>query len=156
MIIPPTRLPTDLEILKALYNLYYEEFLSADDDLYSEKIIYVYIDTGEIAKELNTDARLLSRRLFWLSEKDESKYTFIYGEEFKKHIKRFESVPGNPQQVIIEGANARIDFVWVTSKLADLREREEKFWTTAIIAGLAVAISFISLLYSIYVLSPPT
>ena len=50
MIIPPPRPPTDLEILKAIYDLYYEEFLSSGDDLYSEKVIYVYIDTREIAK----------------------------------------------------------------------------------------------------------
>ena len=146
MIIPPPTLPTDLEILKAIYDLYYEEFLSANDDLYSEKVIYVYIDTGKIAKELNTDARLLSRRLFWLAEKGESKYTFIYGEEFKKHIEKFKPVPGNPQQVIIEGANAKIDFVWVTSKLADLREKEEKFWIGRVIASLAFIGSLVSLL----------
>ena len=139
MIIPPP-LPTDLEILNKIYELYYDDFVDFDEDNPTREDKYIVpIDCEEVAKKLNADAELVFSRLYYhLREK--YGYSKIMPDGKELLVKIFIREPGYRKHYV--------HFPFMTSVLADLREKEAKFWTTAIIAILAVVISFISLLYS--------
>ena len=135
MLIP--RIPTDLDILNAIYHRYYEKYLSYDQNKNDrETKIYVPIDCQKIADDLNVDGDIVFIRLDSHLEKKHG-----YKRDDGSKVGFFALKIGKDCHCI--------NFPFMASVLADLREKEERFFTTAIIAGLAVAISFISLLYSI-------
>ena len=134
------RLPTDLEILNKIYKLYYDDFVAFDEKNPTRDDKYIVpIDCEEVARELNADAELVFSRLYYRLNQEYG-YSKIMPDGKELSVK-----------VFIKGFKWRehyVHFPFVTSVLADLRDKEAKFWTTAIIAILAVVISFISLLYS--------
>ena len=131
------RIPTDLEILNTIYKLYHKDFVLYDDDenIRNNKV-YVPINCQKVADILGVNGDILFGRLYYHLDK---KYRYTQEDDSKVYFFAFNEIPDNPQS---------INFPLMTSVLADFREREEKFWTTAIIAILAVIISCISLFYS--------
>lgn len=136
MIIPP-RLPTDLEIFKAVYKLYYDDFEASEDKP------YVLLDRDEVAKELNADATLVSGRIF-----------YRLGEEhYHKADLHPSKIPGfdieqTEDGTKIRGRDFKINFTYMTSVLADLREKEERFQTDVVISVFAFIISIVSIFLS--------
>ena len=94
------------------------------------------IDCQKIADDLNVDGGIVFIRLDSHLEK-------------KHGYKRDDGSKVGFFALKIGKDSHSINFPFMASVLADLRGKEGRFLTTAIIAGLAVAISFISLLYSI-------
>ena len=136
MIIPPS-LPTDLEILNKIYELYYDDFVEFDEDNPTRKDKYIVpIDCKEVAKELNANAELVFSRLYYhLREK--YGYSKIMPDGKKLLVKVYIREPGPKHYV---------HFPFMTSVLAELREKEEKFWIGIVIANLAFIGSLVSLL----------
>src|SRR6266496_1199607 len=63
-------LPTDLEILNAIYELYYDEFTDYDRDPGSrDSKVFVPIDCDDIASDLGVDADIVFGRLYYYLEK---------------------------------------------------------------------------------------
>ena len=136
MIIPPPTLPTDLEIFEAIYELYYDDFMS------SKKKPWVDTDREKIARKLNADPTLVSGRIYYKLGKES--YRVLPAEDRQKNMGFVVSSDGNFGGV--KGCDMEINFTYMTSVLADLREREEKFWIGIVIAALALITSMASLL----------
>ena len=137
----PCRLPTDLEIFEAIYTLYYDDFEASN---YKP---YVLIDRNEVAEELNANPTLLSGRIFFrlgeehYNKADQWHIRRITGQSQIPNLERDETTGE-----IKRGRDAMLNFTYMTSILADLKEKEEKFWMGIVIASLALIGSFVSLL----------
>ena len=134
-----TILPTDLQILNTIYNRYYDKFksFSKNDSDRSSKI-FVPIDITLIAKELEVDVDIIFGRLYYHLEQK-------YGYERS----------GNTE-VAFFTLKARADkhcinFPYMASVLANLRDREKKDSTATNIAIFSLVIAGLSLLVSIFV-----
>lgn len=136
MKIPPPTLPTDLQILNKIYELYYDDFVAFDEKNPTRKEQYlVPIDCREVAKELNANADLVFSRLYYhLSQ--EYGYSKIMPDGEKLLVKIY----------IRDGPKHYVHFPFMTSVLADLREKEEKFWIGTVIVIFALITSIASLL----------
>ena len=136
MIIPP-QLPTDLEILNKIYELYYDDFVEFDKDNPTREDRYIVpIDCEEVAKKLNADAELVFSRLYYhLREK--YGYSKIMPDGKKLLVKIFIREPGYRKHYV--------HFPFMTSVLADLKDKEDKFWTGILATILIGIVPLISL-----------
>ena len=138
MIIPPPTLPTDLEILSALYKLYYKDFVAFDEKNPTRDDKYIVpIDCEEVARELNADAELVFSRLYYRLNQEYG-YSKVMPDGKKLLVKVFIREPGWRKHYV--------HFPFMTSVLADLREKEEKFWIGIVIAAFALITAIASLL----------
>ena len=107
--------PTDLEILDAIYNRYYDDFVSYDEDnkIRSNKI-HVPIDIIAISRELGVDEDIVFGRLYYhLNEK------FGYKQDNNVQVNFFNMQVGGDRHCI--------QFPMLASVLADLREENRKY-----------------------------
>lgn len=135
MIIPPPTLPTDLEIFKTIYELYCDDFMS------SKKKPWVNINRDKIARKLNADPTLVSGRIYY--RLGENNYRILPPKELQKNI---DIIPLGGSNIEVKGCDMEINFTYMTSVLADLKDKEEKFWTSTVIAVVALVFSLFSLL----------
>jgi hypothetical protein len=132
------RIPTDLKILRVIYDRYYENFraYSKKNGERSSKI-YVPIDIGEIAKSLDVDADIVFGRLYYhLNEK------FSYKHDDGSKVEFFALRVGDDPHCV--------NFPYLASILADLEGQNRKYLMTTILAGLSLLIAIISILISIF------
>ena len=131
---PLKPLPTDLEILNEVYETYYDEFATQPTD---SRSAWIPIDIERIANKLSIDVDVVFGRLhFYLEHK------------FKKRDEGTSLFQLN----VGEKKNC-INFPLMSSILAELRKEDERHWwawalsiASAIIAGLSLALSIVSLL----------
>lgn len=125
--------PTDLELLNAIYDRYYDEFAkySKEERLRNSKI-YVPIDCSEIAKQLGVNADIIFGRLYYHLE---NKYGYTH-EDGSKVCFFACKVGGDPHC---------INFPYLASVLATLMLENRRFNITTWIAILALIISIISI-----------
>ncbi len=132
-------LPTDLQILNTIYNKYYDKFKSfskKDSDRSSK--IFIPIDITLIAKELEVDVDIIFGRLYYHLEQ---KYGYKRSKGAKVSFFTLQT-----------GADKNcINFPYMASVLANLRDREKKHSTATNIAFFSLAIAGLSLLASIVV-----
>ena len=127
------RIPTDLKILGAIYERYYEVFSNYETDPSSRNTkVFVPIDIAAIAKDLRVDSDIIFGRLYYHFE---SKYGYEQP---------------NGARVFFFALNMRnehhcIHFPYVASVLASLHEEDRKLNVSTMIAGAAVIIAFIAL-----------
>ena len=132
----PLQIPTDLDILNTIYKLYYEDFVSYDQNENTRQTkIYVPIDCHKIANILNVDGDIIFIRLDSHLEKK-----YGYKRDDGSKVGFFAFALGEDRHCI--------NFPLMVSVLADLREEENKFLTTTFIGILVVVVPLISLLYS--------
>lgn len=138
MKIPPPTLPTDLAILSKIYDLYYDDFVAFDEKNPTRTDKYIVpIDCEEVARELNADAELVFSRLYYRLNQEYG-YSKIMPDGKKLLVKVFIREPGWRKHYV--------HFPFMTSVLADLKEKEEKFWIGKVVAFLALIGSLVSLL----------
>ena len=127
------RLPTDLKILDAIYERYYDVFSNYETDPSSRNSkTFVPIDIAAIAKGLRVDPDIIFGRLYYHFE---SKYG--YEQPNGARVYFFAQNLGSEHHCV--------HFPYVGSVLASLREEDRKFHVSTLIAGAAVLISFIAL-----------
>ncbi|MFW5795207.1 MAG: hypothetical protein ACOCV1_06950 [Bacillota bacterium] len=125
--------PTNLEILEAIYNRFYDSFISyKDNNEVRESKIYVPIDIEKISNDLKVDEDIIFGRLHYHLE---NKYGYINKNE--KHVYFFANKFGND--------NHCVNFPYLSAVLSKLRDRNNKYVITQIIAITALIISIISL-----------
>jgi hypothetical protein len=113
------QIPSDLKLLKQIYKDYYKTFISFPSNFPQIKNKYfIPIDFQRISKELNIDPDIIVGRLFNLDSKT-------------------ESIDANT-----------INFPLVTTILADLIDKERKYWVPILISIFSLVLSVFSLLYS--------
>ena len=123
--------PTDLAIVRWIYNRYYSEFVSYENDPNGRKTkIYVPIDVDEIGDRFSVDGDIIFGRLYYhLNPK--------YG---------YTNPDGSKVQVFAPSIG--IQFPLLAAILADLSEDRNRYRTATLIALFSLAVSFVSILMS--------
>ena len=133
-------IPTDLKILNAIYDRYYDAFSNYDEDPSSRNSkTFVPIDIAAIAKDLGVDADIIFGRLYYHLE---NKYG--YEQTHGPQGARVYFFALN-----IGGEHHCVHFPYLASVLADLQQENRKFNITATVAIGAFAISLVALLVSV-------
>ena len=127
-------IPTDLEMLNTIYKLHHADFVLYDQD---KKIrpskIMVHVNCRKVAEILGVDGDIVFGRLYYhLEEK------YGYKRDDGSQVAFFALQAG--------GVPHCINFPLMTSVLAGLREEEDKFWISIMVAFFAFAIALASFL----------
>jgi hypothetical protein len=132
------KIPTDLNILNQIYNDYHETFISFDREFPKNKNkYYLQIDLPRIGRELKVDPDIVYGRLLNL----DGKYGFLYNATSRINL---FMINGNKD---IE-ANS-VNFPLVETILAELKDRERKYYWSFAFALASLVISLIALGISI-------
>jgi len=125
--------PTDLELLNAIYERYYDEFsqYSKEGGGRGSKI-YVPIDCASIADRLKVDGDIVFGRLYYDLD---SRYGYTNDDGSKVHF--FALAVGDDRHCV--------NFPLLASVLAGLRHENRRFLVTTWIAVIALVISSVSL-----------
>lgn len=127
------KIPTDLEVLDAIYESYHDDFISFGPGKKNrEAKIYVPIDCKNIADKLKVDADIVFGRLHYHLEKK-----YGYRNDDGSFVHFFSLQVGDDVLCI--------NFPLMTSVLADLRQERNNFQTSTRIAGIALIFSLLSL-----------
>ena len=136
-------LPTDLKILNAIYEQYYDTFVSFlknNSDRNAKNLIPV--DIKLIAQKLGVDVDIIFGRLYYHLEQK-----YGYSRENGAKVVFFTLKAG------ADGADENcINFPYMASVLANLRDREKKYSIPTNITIFSLIIAGLSLLVSILVL----
>ena len=128
------RIPSDLEILDAIYKEHHTDFVLYDEDkgIRASKVM-VPVNCRKIASTLNVDGDVVFGRLYYhLEEK------YGYKQEDGSQVAFFALQAG--------GNRHCINFPLMISVLAGLKEEEDKFWISTMLSILALIISVLSYL----------
>ncbi len=118
-------IPTDLELLNAIYYRYYETFARYSDDESSRSSkIFVPIDIDQIANSMKIDSDIIFGRLYYHLEE---KYGYKQ-EGSGSTVHFFAMAVGKDHHCI--------NFPYAASVLADLRNENRKFQISTSIACL--------------------
>jgi len=132
------KIPTDLKILQAIYDRYYDAFraYSGENRGRSSKI-FVPIDVGEVAESLGVDADIVFGRLYYhLNER------FSYKHDDDSRVEFFALSVGDNRHCV--------NFPYLASVLADLQDRNRKYLVPTVLAGLSLIIAIIAILVSLF------
>lgn len=133
-------LPTDLQILNTIYNKYYDKFKSfskKDSDRSAKN--FIPVDIKLIAQKLGVDVDIIFGRLYYHLEQ---KYGYSRSDGSK--VVFFALKVGADKHCI--------NFPYMASVLANLRDREKKYSIPTNITIFLLIIAGLSLLVSILVL----
>lgn len=124
--------PTDKKNLEAIYNRYYTDFSSFDNQKRKrESKIYVSIDIEKIADDLDVDQDIIFGRLYYHLD-----YKYGYTNENGTKVHFFALKIGKDKHCI--------NFPYLASVLARLRSQNRKFLVTQAIAIVALIVSIVS------------
>jgi len=132
-------LPTDIQILDAIYERYYESFTtySKTDKNRSSKI-YVPIDVKALAVDLKVDPDIIFGRLYYHLEE---KYGYRQDDDGSR-VHFFALGVGGDRHCI--------NFPYMASVLASLRDENRKYRIATGFSIASLILSVIALLISIY------
>ncbi|USD66865.1 hypothetical protein [Vibrio sp. SCSIO 43136] len=133
------RTPTDLELLNFIYNNYYEEFISWAENGQNNRAskVYVPIDCDLLASQFGVDGDVIFGRLYYHLEK---KYGYKHNDGANVHF--FALKVGQDMHCV--------NFPYLASVLADLRQENKKFKLTMSLSLLAIALSTVSIGVTVY------
>ncbi len=133
-----TKIPTDLKMLCAIYDRYYADFVAySDENKTRSSKIYVPIDIEELAKSMSLDHDIVFGRLYYhLNEK------FGYKKDDGSRVDFFA--------IRVGGDLHCINFPYLGSVLADLRDQNRKYLTATFIAILSLIIAILAVMISIF------
>lgn len=130
------KLPTDIQILKLIYEKYYDTFVSYDKNNNSRSSkIYVPIDIELISNKFGVDPDLIFGRLYYHLE---NKYG--YSNDDGSKVPFFTLRSGSDKHCI--------HFPYLASVLATMKSENKKFYIATAISIVALMISIISILMS--------
>lgn len=132
------KLPTDLQVLDAIYKHYYEEFSNYQkgEENGRQSKVYLPIDCKLIGAQLNVDSDLIFGRLYNHLNKVHS-----YQNDDKSKVPLFALQVGSDHKCV--------HFPMLSSVLAGLQADNSKFKTTVWLSSLAIVVSLTSLTISI-------
>lgn len=131
------RLPTDLQILKAIYDRYEQTFAATAGSSAEQRQIYIPIDCAVIANELETDADIVFGRLYYYLDQ---RHRYEQPNRSVVHLFAFEA----------GGQRHCIHFPYLASVLADLRDQRNQRRTATTIAIISLAISAAAVAISLF------
>jgi hypothetical protein len=134
------RLPTDLQVLDAIYKEYYDTFVAYNRTTPNRSAkVYVPIDLKRLADDLKIDGDIVFGRLYYHLEK---KYSYKQSDGSIVHF--FALKVGNDTHCI--------NFPLAASVLADLRDQARKHSIATWIAVGSLIISIVSMVISLFAL----
>jgi len=133
------RLPTDRQILNAIYERYYQTFsqYTAGGDNSRSTKVYVPIDIRKIAEDLKVDSDIIFGRLYYHLER---KHAYTQDDNSKVHL--FTLCIGEDVHCV--------NFPLVASALAELRDHAKKYSTATCIAIGSLIVAITSIVISIF------
>lgn len=130
-------LPTDLQILDAIYDRYYPEFAAYTDEKPNRSSkIYVPIDVAAIAKDLKVDGDIVFGRLYYHLDQRHG-----YKDADGSRVPFFTLRAGSDTHCV--------HFPLASSVLADLRLQSRKYRLATTMSVVSFAISVTSFLISV-------
>lgn len=134
------KLPTDLQVLDAIYKEYYEAYSNYREGEENGRggKAYMPIDIKLIASRLNVDAGIVFGRLYNHLNK---LHSYVNDDERKSKVPLFALQVGDDAHCI--------HFPLMSSILAGLESEKNKFFTTTWISLLAILVSLSALAVSI-------
>ena len=130
-------IPTDLHILDAIHDRYYDEFKSFDKNTKTRSLkIHVPIDIQSIADDLSIDGDIIFGRLYYDLEQ-----RYGYKNDDGSRVCFFSLEVG--------GERHAINFPYAASILARLRDENKKYRTAIVIAIISLFVAFVSLAISL-------
>lgn len=129
------RLPTDLQILTAIYDRYYDVFAGFEGSERASKI-YVPIDIKTVANDLGVDPDIVFGRLYYHLDK---RYGYVNDDGSK--VRLFSPRAGGDQDCV--------QFPLAAAVLADLREQARRHRTSTWIAAGSLVVSLMAIMISI-------
>lgn len=131
--------PTDLQILQKIYDIYYDDFCAYDKDkTIRDAKIFVPIDCKLIAEKLGTNGDIVFGRLYYHLA---NKYKYTDHDNGRAPVVRlFEFQIGKDCKCV--------HFPFMASVLADLKTQDRRFKLTLTASFAALCISIASLLLS--------
>jgi hypothetical protein len=130
-----TRNITDRILLKTIYDLYYEEFCSFENDAKQSRRsnkIYVPIDCERVANKLNLDTDIVFGRLYYHLDK---KYGYTQEDGARVHL--FSMAVGRDRHCV--------HFPMLSAVMAELEQSHYRFTLPLIVSFIALFISIASL-----------
>ncbi len=124
-------IPTDLEILDAIYDKYYDTF--AEDEKNRSSKAFVPVDIVLIAKGFDVDADVIFGRLYYHLE----------------HKYGYSNDGGKTKVSLFNAADNSIHFPYLSSILADLRNEDKKYLRAITFSIISATVSGISLILSL-------
>jgi len=131
------QIPTDLEILEAIYSRHYEEFASFIKGN-SERIAknYVPVDIEAIASDYDVDADIIFSRLYYHFEKK-----YGYKKDDGRTVAFFSTKIGKDKHCV--------NFPYMTAILAGLQDDQRRFGMATTLSIISLVVAAISLVLSI-------
>ncbi len=131
------QLPTDLALLDEIYKMNYGQFVDfSDANKQRSSKIWVPIDIETLARKFGLDPDIVFGRLYYhLNEK----FSFQNSEGSKSEF--FAMRIGSDRHCI--------NFPYLSSIVASLKDERMKFLTATLIAGFSLAISLISIFIAV-------
>jgi hypothetical protein len=128
-------IPTDLEILNAIYEKYYETFVSFLDENKTRKA-FIPIDIASMAEEMNVEPDVIFGRLYYHLEKK-----YGYKNDDGSKVSLFTMQAGGDVNCI--------HFPYLTSILADMRNEDKKYQRAITFSIISAVVSVVSLALSL-------
>ncbi|MGI9386771.1 MAG: hypothetical protein ACR2OX_05025 [Methyloligellaceae bacterium] len=128
------KLPSELDLLDEIYRTGYEEFAAySETNKTRSSKIWVPIDIEQLARKFDLDPDIIFGRLYYhLNEK----YSHEMGDGTKSEF-----------FLIRVGSDIHcVNFPYLSSILASLKDEQQRFRLTTAIAGLSLGISIVSIL----------
>lgn len=136
------RLRTDQEILRAIYDRYYSEFINFDKEPKSRKAkVYVPIDIPPIARSIGADPELVFGRLHYHLEPLHSR------NDGNVKVPFFQvAMPG-----LEPGKNERyvVNFPLLESVLSELEYQHRKFRLPVLVSAISATVAVLALLITL-------
>ena len=130
-------LPTDLAILNAVYERYYDEFAAYSKDSPSrETKIYVPLDLAAIARDLGVDGDIVFGRFYY-----DLNNAYSYRRSDGGEVNLFHLEFGEERHCV--------HFPYAASILARLSDEDRRFRATLTVARLAIAVAIVAALISL-------
>ena len=131
-------LPTDLQILNAIYDLYYDEFadFKPGPGRRGSKAL-VPINCADIASDLGVDSDIVFGRLYYYLDR---KYRFKDADD-GSIVPLFELMAGDDRHVV--------HFPYLASVLATMREENKKYLIATVMAAVSLVISITAIIVSL-------
>ena len=131
------RLPTDFDILNAIYERYYETFASFTKEKPNRSAkIFVPIDIDALARDMRVDGDIVFGRLYYHLE---NRYGYMKDDGSLVHL--FALKVGDDGHCI--------NFPYAGSVLASLRDENRKYRTATAVAVVSLVVAAVSLCISI-------
>jgi hypothetical protein len=134
------KVPSDLEILECIYNVYYNEFISFNGNNRATKL-YISVDFDLIGKKLGVEGDITFGRLYYFLN---TKYKIDRGKG--DVIQLFELSIGHEKN---KSTNT-VQFTLLASVLSELKIEHRKYTNNLTISWISLIISIVALLITFF------